>query len=126
MSGIYIKDVSIHDTNFENVDPLRSPNKCTGEKVDVECQCINTLVDVSKSTFREAIEKQHYRVNECWVNCLCDRYRDTLLSTGKTRNVVSRAMILDIVGRAQENIQEGTGILSMEPFFVKYRTQARV
>ena len=82
-------------------DPLRSPNRCTGEKVDVECQYINTLVDMSKSTFREAIEKQHYRVNECWANCLYDHYRDTLLSTDKSRNVVSRAMILDTVGRTE-------------------------
>ncbi len=81
---------------------------------------------MSKSTFREAIEKQHYRVNECWINCLYDHYRDTLLSTDKTKNVVSRAMILEIVGRTEENIPEGIGILSMEPFFVRFRLQVRV
>ena len=99
------------------MDPLRTPNRSTGEKLDVECQYINTPVDMSKSTFREAIEKQHYRANECWINCLYDHYRDTLLSTDKTRHVVSRAMILDIVGRTEENIQEGIRILSMEQFF---------
>ena len=81
---------------------------------------------MNKSTFREAIEKQHYRVNECWINCLYDHYRDTLLSTDKTRHLVSRAMILDIIGRTEENIQEGMGILSVEPFFARFRIQARV
>ena len=108
------------------MDPLRTPNRCIGEKVDVECQYINTPVEMSKSTFREATEKQHYRVSECWISCLYDHYRDTLLSTDKSRNVVSRAMILGIVGRAEENTQGGIGILSMEPFFVRLRIQVRV
>ncbi len=69
-------------SEFERVDPFTTPSRDT-EKVDREFIYINTPVDMSKSTFREAIEKQHYRVNECWINCLYDHYRDTLLSTEK-------------------------------------------
>ena len=97
---------------------MTTPNR-NPDKVDTEYLNTSTPVDMNKSTFRESIEKQHYRVSECWINCLYDHYRDTLLSTEKTRNVVPRAMILEIIGRTEENIQLGLGIMSMEPFSVK-------
>ena len=118
VSGVAIFSIDNHGADYEKIDPLTSPSRNT-EKVDKEYLYINTPVDMNKSTFRAAIEEQHYRVNECWINCLYDHYRDTLLSTEKTRNVVSRAMILEVIGRTEENIQLGLGILSMEPPFFK-------
>ena len=83
VSGIVVLELENLGSDFERIDPLTTPNRNT-DKVDKEYLYINTPVDMSKSTFREAIEKQHYRVNECWINCLYDHYRDTLLSTEKT------------------------------------------
>ena len=65
-----IVSIDNHGADYEKIDPLRTPNRSTGEKVDVECQYTNILVNTTKSTFKEAIETQHDRGNECWISCL--------------------------------------------------------
>ena len=65
--------------------------------------------------------------NECWINTLYDFYGDNLLSQDKKRNVITRDIILETLGRTEDNIKEGLSIyLKFYHFFVKYRLQLRV
>ena len=50
-------------------------------------------------TFKDLIEKKHYIKNECWINILYDFYGDNLLSQEKKRNLITREIILEILGK---------------------------
>ena len=49
--------------------------------------------------------KKHYIENDCWINTLYDFYGDNLLSQDKKRNVITRNIILEILGRTEANIK---------------------
>ena len=88
---------------------------------------ISTELDLSQKTFKDSIAtKKHYMENECWINALYDFYGDNLLSQDKKRNVITRDIILETLGRTEDNIKEGLSISEILPFFVKYRLQLRV
>ena len=55
VSGILIIKTEIDETDCEKLDPLRTLNRSTGEKVDVECQHINSPVDMNKSTLEKPL-----------------------------------------------------------------------
>ena len=48
---------------------------------------------------------QHNIENACWINTLYDLYGDNLLSQDKKRNVITRDMILETLGRTEDNIK---------------------
>jgi hypothetical protein len=74
----------------------------------------------------EAIQKSHYRENECWINALYDHYSDNLLRDNKRRNYISRQSILDLLGKTEETIKEGMTIEEALPFFQQYKLKLRV
>jgi len=87
---------------------------------------INTEFDLTTDTFTEAIDNDNYVVNECWLNTLYDFYKDTLLSTTKQRNVITRQKILEIIDRTEDNIKEGLTFEDVIPFFIKYKLRLTV
>ena len=61
--------------------------------------------------------KTHYVANACWINTLYDFYGDNLLSQEKKRNLITKSIILEILGKTKENIKEGLSISEVLPFF---------
>jgi hypothetical protein len=57
---------------------------------------------------------------------LYDFYKDTLLSTNKNRNVITREIILNVLNRTEDNIKEGLSVEDILPFFIKYKLRLRV
>ena len=53
-------------------------------------------------------------------------YKDTLLSTNKNRNVITKEIILNVLNRTEENIKEGLSVEDILPFFIKYKLRLRV
>ena len=78
------------------------------------------------STFKEAIANNCYQKGECFLNNIYDCYRDNLWRTDKTRNVITRANILQTIRKTEENVKEGISIKDVLPFFEKHRLQLRV
>ena len=64
--------------------------------------------------------------NECWINSIYDCYHDTLLRTDKKRNMITRATILEVLGRTEDNIKQGLTVDDVLPFFVKDKLMLRV
>jgi hypothetical protein len=91
LDAIYI--LNYHEQkDVAPLDPKKSKKK-TEDKLAIEYRyCSNTL-DLTKNTFMEAIQKNHYRKNECWINALYDHYSDNLLRDTKRRNYISRQTI---------------------------------
>ena len=48
------------------------------------------------------------------------------MSQERKRNLITREIILEILGKTEDNIKEGLSITDVLPFFVKYRLQLRV
>jgi hypothetical protein len=107
-------------------DPAASRKRAAGEKVAIQFRYCSNTADLSKRTFREALQKGSHHVSECWINTLYDNYQKTLLRPEKTKNLITRATILEVLGRTEENIREGLSIEEVLPFFQKYKLKLRV
>ena len=108
--GILIKKV--HDVNFEEV-PIynrRIAQQRDTTTISRRFGYITTELDLSQDTLKEAIQYKQYVTDECWINTLYDFYGDNLLSENKKRHFISISMILEIIGKTEENIKEGISI----------------
>ena len=103
----------------------KARNKDT-EKIATYYRFSSTELDLEASTFKDAIAKQRYVKDECFLNSIYDHYRDNLLRTDKSRNVITREAILKTIGKTEENVKEGISIQDVVPFFEKHRLQLRV
>jgi hypothetical protein len=86
---------------------------------------IETKFDTSFNTFKEAIAKTPYTINECWLNTIIDVYGDSLMSSNK-RQVVNRDKILQIIGKTEDTVKDGISVNDILPFFKMYNLQLRV
>ena len=107
-------------------DPAASRKRAAGEKVAIQFRYCSNTADLSKRTFREALQKGSHHVSECWINTLYDNYEQTLLRSDKQQNLITRETILEVLGRTEENIKEGLTIKEVLPFFEKYKLKLRV
>ena len=78
------------------------------------------------STFTEALGKQNYAKDECFINSIYDFYHDRVLKTDKKRNVITRASILKTIGKTEGNVKDGLSIQDVLPFFKQHRLHLRV
>ena len=76
--GILIKKV--HDVNSEEVPVYdrRTARQRDTTKISRRFSYLTTELDLSKDTFKEAIQYKQYIQNECWINTLYDFYGDNL------------------------------------------------
>ena len=83
--------------------------------------------DLTKQTFREALQKSNHKHYECFLNALFEQYGETLRNPAKRVEYrITREDILEVLGRTEEDIQEGLTIDEVLPFFVKYKLKLRV
>lgn len=79
---------------------------------------------MGEETIQEAIKKENYIENECWINTLTDFYADTIMNE-RTRNRLTRDKIIEIIGR--NNFHDtGATIQEMEAIFKKFNVQVRI
>ena len=65
------------------------------------------------STFKEALGKQNYAKDECFINSIYDFYHDSVLKTDKKRSVITRASILKTIGKTGK--RQGWIVYSRRP-----------
>ena len=84
-------------------------------------------MNLTAKTFKEALETHYnYIDNECWLNALIHFYGDSLLKQNKQRDVITRPILLNLIGHTEESIKSGISINDLKPFFQKYRIQVRI
>ena len=124
LEAIFVLDATYFpDTVAAN--PAHAP-MLSGEKIAVHYKYCSTTLDLTRDTFREAIQKEHYVRNECWINAIYEHYGETLLNPNKKRNRIDRQTILADIGMSEESIKDGITIKQILPFFVKYKLKLRV
>ena len=89
------------------------------QKISMNSKYIETKLDTSFNTFKEAIAKTPYTINECWLNTLMDVYGDSLMASNK-REIINREKILQILGKTEETVKDGISVNHILPFFKKY------
>ena len=45
-------------------------------------------------------------MSECWINALFNNYEQTLLRSDKKKNLITKETILEVLGKAEEDIKE--------------------
>jgi hypothetical protein len=115
MLSWFLQFINISD-EFLAEDPADIPRRSDG-KVGITYKYRTNQLDITKDTFKEAIANKKYIKNECWINALYEIYGDSLLRTNKQqRYVITRAKILEIIGKTEDNIQEGITWKEILPF----------
>ena len=92
----------------------------------IQYRYASNQLDVAQDTMEKAKKNDKYVKNECWINSIYDCYHDTLLRTDKKRNMITRATILEVLGRTEDNVRQGLTVDDVLPFFVKYKLRLRV
>jgi hypothetical protein len=105
-------------------NPAATRKRASGEKVAIQFRYCTTTLDLSKKTFREALQRGNHHQSECWINTLYDNYEKTLLRPEKTKNRITRETILEVLGRTEEDIKDGLTIEEVLPFFVQLQAEA--
>jgi len=125
LEAIYIMQLFDSETKGKAFEPKKARNRNT-DKIATYYRFSTTELDLTADTFKQAIERKNYVKDECFINCLYDFYKDSLLSADKKRNVITRASILETIGKTEDNVKEGISIEDILPFFEKHRLQLRV
>ena len=129
----YIDAVRIEQAEFLDENTLDfdvfNENLTKSENVSIFHRYIETEVDIEKLTLKEAIQKEHYRENECWINSLMDFYGDTLMrqKRGSLAKNMTRENILKTLQMTEEEfIKKGASIRQMTRVFEKYQLSVRL
>ena len=113
----------------EELAEVRGPRitrKRSGDKVAIAFKYCSYQIDTTKKSFKDALRKGEHRASECWINTIYDNFQDKLLRPDKTKNVITRETILEVLGRTEADIQDGLSIEEVLPFFQKYKLKLRV
>ena len=91
------------------VDPVTTRKRAAedGELSMMNHRYVTNRLDVSQGTFKEAMTRENYIKNECWINAIYEFYGENLLRADKTRSKVTRKDVIQILGRTEESIKRG-------------------
>ena len=104
-------------------------NLRNADNVSIYHRFVETEIDTSYTTVKEALAKHNYREGECWINALVEHYSDTLMrhKPGSLANNLTRDKVLDLIGLSEEElINNGTSINKMERVVHAYGIPAKI
>ena len=125
LAAVYLMNITDSETKGRAFEPRKRKNRDT-TKVGAYYLYNYVAMDLTKDTFKEAIQNNNYTKDECSLNTIYDFYRDNLLNPDKKRNVITREIILETIGKTEDNVKEGLSIDDVLPFFEKHRLQLRI
>ena len=106
--------------------PRITRKRAAGDNVAIAFKYCSYQIDTTKKSFKDALRRGEHRASECWINTIYDNFQDKLLRPDKTKNVITRETILEVLGRTEADIQDGLSIEEVLPFFQKYKLKLRV
>ena len=119
-----VKILSIEE--IEDGDGEREQKKeklKNAENVSMYHEYIETAFKPNASTIKEAIARNDYIENECWVNALVEHYKDC----PRKKNQLTREKILDVLKMDEEEFNKnGASIEDMEVVFNHFTIPVRI
>ena len=127
VDAIRVEQVEFLDENTLDFDVFNE-NLTNSENASIFHRYIETEVDVEKLTLKEAIQKEHYRENECWINSLMDFYGDTLMRHKRKsiKNMTRENILKTLEMTEEEFVTKGASIRQMTRVFEKYQLSVRL
>ena len=105
---------------------VREENLQETTNISIYHQYIETRIDVSYDTLKEAIDKGHYLENECWFNAFIDHYKDTLMNE-KRRDKLTKQRMLELINKTEDDFKtNGASINDMEKVFIHFKMPVRI
>ena len=104
-------------------------NLRNADNVSIYHRFVETEIDTSYATVKQALAKQNYREGECWINALVEHYSDTLMKQkrGSLAKNLTRDKVLELIGSSEDEfIKNGTSIMKMERVFEAFGIPARI
>ena len=120
------KILSIEEIEDGDGDGKREQKKeklKNAENVSMYHEYIETVFKPNASTIKEAIARNDYIENECWVNALVEHYKDC----PRKKNQLTREKILDVLKMNEEEFNKnGASIEDMEVVFNYFAIPVRI
>ena len=77
--AIRIESVELVDIDTSDFDERNEPLRQSGQNVSIYYRYIQTQVDTEALTIKQALQKNDYRENECWMNALLENFEGSNL-----------------------------------------------
>jgi hypothetical protein len=127
LKAVWILSAIPTDNNEYHYDPVETNLQDT-QRISMYHTYIDTPLNLNFETFQEAIKNNNYVEKECCINTLYDYYGDGLLNPNKKQKsyLITREMILETLGKTEDNVKDGIKLTELKMFFEKYKIQLRV
>ena len=128
----YVDAIRIENVELIEADgdyDATTENLRNADNVSIYHRFVETEIDTSYRTVKEALAKENYREGECWINALVEHYSDTLMKQkrGSLAKNLTRDKVLELTGLSEDEfIKHGTSIMKMENVFEAYGIPARI
>ena len=126
----YIDAIRIESANVAEgeAQPPENQNLRDATHISIYNEYIETEIDPSYSTIKEALAKKHYTENECWINSLLDHYPDLMRhKRGSLSKTLTRQHMLKLLHTTEEEFKnKGATTTQMENVFKAFNITARL
>ena len=128
--AIRIESVEIVETDTGGYDEREEPLQ-RGNSINTYYRYIQTEVDATAQTMKEALHKQNYSENECWINALLENFEGTNLAREKRQQkntkTLTRDKVLELLNMTEEEIiNTGATINQMDKVFKFFNIPVRL
>ena len=128
--AIRIESVEIVETDTSGYDEREEPLQ-QGNSISTYYRYIQTEVNAETETMKEALNKQNYRENECWINALLENFEGTNLTREKRQQkntkTLTRDKVLELLDMTEEEfINTGATINQMDKVFKFFNIPVRL
>ena len=128
----YVDAIRIENVELIEADgdyDATTENLRNADNVSIYHRFVETEIDTSYATVKQALAKQNYREGECWINALVEHYSDTLMKQkrGSLAKNLTRDKVLQLIGLSEDEfIKNGTSIMKMARVFEAFGIPARI
>ena len=128
----YVDAIRIENVELVEADgdyDATTENLRNADNVSIYHRFVETEIDTSYATVKQALAKQNYREGECWINALVEHCSDTLMKQkrGSLAKNLTRDKVLELIGLSEDEfIKNGTSILRMASVFEAFGIPARI
>ena len=119
--AIRIESAEIVEADTEDFDERDEPLQ-QANSISTYYRYIQTEVNAEAQTMKEALHKQNYRENECWINALLENFEGTNLTKEKRQQkntkTLTRNKVLELLNMTEEElVNTGATINQMDKVF---------
>ena len=128
--AIRIESAEIVEADTEDFDERDEPLQ-QGNSMSTYYRYIQTEVDAEAQTMKQALHKQNYRENECWINALLENFEGTNLTKEKRQQkntkTLTRNKVLELLNMTEEEfVNTGATINQMDKVFKFFNIPVRL